>query len=89
MLSAGTSECNLQVRESARYIACSGSINQCVAMIEKGKDFAVLLKKFTHRGVAAVKLFVGLISPGVMDSTAVKDEAAAIARRILGQPLAI
>ena len=89
MLTAGAPKCYLQVGESALYVARNRCIDQSVAAIEKRQYFTVVFKEHFDGSVASVELFVWFISPGVVDGATVKNETAAIARRVFGQSAAI
>ena len=84
VLSAGASEANHQIRESALLVAFHRGVDKGIGVVEKLEYLAVVLKKLYHLVVEARKRLVALILAGVVDGAAVKHVAAAVARRVVG-----
>ena len=89
MLSAGASEAEHQVGESARDVALHVGICKLVDAIEEGEYLAVVLKESYYRFVETRELLVRLIASGVVGGAAVEHIAATVARLIGRDSLAI
>ena len=78
MLSAGTTETNLQMIKTAFDKPLYMVIHQGIDMIQESQDLAVLLKEIYHRLIKTREGFVLLVFTGIMGRTAIKDISATI-----------
>ena len=86
---SGASERNTKAGETSFEISLYGRIYQGIDMLEEGQDFPILLQEADDRLVQSCQGFVGIVSAGIVDGTAVEDEAPAVARRVFGNAFGV
>ena len=84
---SGASERNTKAGETSFEISLYGRIYQGIDMVEEGQDFPILLQKADDRFVQSCQGFIGIVSAGIVDGTAVEDEAPAVPEGSSGMPL--
>ena len=87
VLAAGAAERNHQVCESALFVSGYRGIYKGIAVVEEGKNLAVVLKKFYYRSVKACERLVSLVFAGIVHSAAVEHVSATVARCVVGYAL--
>lgn len=78
VLTAGTTESDLQMREIAFYKSLHMMVNQLIYSIQEGQYFTVLLQKVYDRLILACQMFVLFVLTGVMGAPAVKNIPASV-----------
>lgn len=66
MLSAGATEADGQIAESAFHITFHGGIYQSIDMIEETKYFAIFFQESDYRFIQSGERFVTLILAGII-----------------------
>ena len=83
MLSAGATEADGQIAESAFDITFHGGIYQIIDMIEETKYFAIFFQESDYRLIQSGERFVTLILAGIIHGTAVEYISSYIAGRVI------
>ena len=89
MLASGAAKAEHQRSEATLDVAAHMSIGQFVDTIKEGEYLTVILEETDDGLVEARQLFIGLIATGVVGGAAVEDVAAAVARLVVGNALAV
>lgn len=84
MLPTGTAEGYHKVGETAVDVALNCSVDEGVAVVKEGEDFAILLEEVDDLAVEPGEGLVTLVLTGVVDGSAVEDVTAAIAGGVVG-----
>ena len=79
VLSAGTTERDLEIRKITLYEALHMMIHEAIDRIKESEYFSVILEEVYHRLIQARQGFVLVVFAGIMGRAAVEDIAATIA----------
>ena len=83
MLSAGATEADGQIAESAFHITLHGGIHQSIDMIEETEYFSIFFQESDYRLIQSGERFVTLILTGIIHGATVEYITSSIAGRVI------
>ena len=89
MLSAGAAKQHRKALETAFQVFLYGNFNDALRKLHKFSHFGFFGEEVDYLGILAGELGVFFVTTGIVDGAAVKHEAAAVARRVVWDALAV